>query len=273
MKTTTASRTTIFAVTAICALVYVLPIYLIVLTSFKTAQEAFQIPPTFFAWPTLAGYADFFARTNVLHMLTNSLIVTTSSTAIAFIIGVPAAYGLARYKGRAQGAVGLTFIASRFIPPIAMVVPFFLGLRAMNGLDSLWGLILIYVGMNVPYVVWMMRGFFIDLPVEIEEAALVDGCTRMGTLMRVVIPIARGGLAATAVLTLMFAWNEFLFALLLTSSKAQTLPLSITAFLGEGGIEWNVLAAAGTLIMLPAIVFSVFVQKHMARGLTFGAVK
>lgn len=273
---TTARRTRtvlIYATTSVVALLYVLPIYLIVLTSLKTRENAFQVPPSFITVPSLEGYREFFARTDVLHMLTNSLLVALGSTGIAFLLGIPAAYGLARYQGQLRNTVGMGFLASRFIPPIAVVVPYFLGLRVVGGLDTVWGLTAVYLGMNLPYVVWMMRGFFLDLPVEIEEAALVDGCTRLGTLWRIVLPISRGGLAATAVLTLMFAWNEFLFALLLTSSRAKTLPLSISAFLGESGTEWNVMAAAGTLIMLPAIVFSVFVQKHMARGLTFGAVK
>jgi len=269
----TARKTVIYVVTGIAALLYILPIYLIVLTSLKSRENAFQTPPTFFTVPTFEAYIQFFQRTDVLHMLGNSLIVALGSTALAFVLGVPAAYGLARFQGRMRDGVGLSFLASRFIPPIAVVVPYFLGLRLIGGLDTQWGLVLVYLGMNLPYVVWMMRGFFLDLPVEIEEAALVDGCTRFGTMVRIVLPIAKGGLAATAVLTLMFAWNEFLFALLLTSSRAATLPLSISAFLGESGTEWNVMAAAGTLIMLPAIVFSVFVQKHMARGLTFGAVK
>ena len=266
-------KVAVYLAASVAALVYILPIYLIVLTSLKTRETAFQIPPSFITVPSLDGYREFFARTDVLHMLGTSVLVALGSTGLSFLLGVPAAYGLARYQGKLRDTVGMGFLASRFIPPIAVVVPYFLGLRLMGGLDTVWGLIAVYVGMNLPYVVWMMRGFFLDLPVEIEEAALVDGCTRLGTLWRIVLPIARGGLAATAVLTLMFAWNEFLFALLLTSSRARTLPLSISAFLGESGTEWNVMAAAGTLIMLPAIIFSVFVQKHMARGLTFGAVK
>lgn len=266
-------RITAYAITSLVALVYILPIYLIIITSLKSDEDAFRIPPTFITWPSLEGYTQFFERTDVQHLLVNSLVVTLGSTVISFVLGVPAAYGLARFRGRSRHAIGLAFLSSRFIPPIAVVVPYFLGLRMLGGLDTQWGLIAVYVGMNLPYVVWMMRGFFIDLPVEIEEAALVDGCTRLETLFRIVLPVARGGLAATAVLTMMFAWNEFLFALLLTSADAQTLPLSISSFLGESGVEWNVMAAAGTLIMLPAIIFSVFVQKHMARGLTFGAVK
>lgn len=267
-------RTGRYVLAAVLGIAYILPIYLIVITSLKGPDELFQTPPSFLPLaPSLDAYVEFFSRNEVLAYVANSVVVVIGSTAISFALGVPAAYGLARYQGRGQHSIGLVFLASRFVPPISVVVAFFLGLKALDLLDTRTGLIIVYVGMNVPYVVWMMRGFFLDSPVEIEEAARVDGCSRLMTLWRIVLPVSAGGLAATAVLTLMFAWNEFLFALMLTSSNARTLPLSITPFLGESGVEWNDLAAAGTLIMAPAIIFAVFAQKHMARGLAFGAVK
>jgi multiple sugar transport system permease protein len=263
-----------YALVSVLGIAYILPIYLIIVTSMKTQGEVFEVPPGFVPDAiNLSGYADFFARTDVVHFLTNSVLIAVGSTAVSFVLGVPAAYGLARIQSRGRHAVGLMFLSSRFVPPISVVVAFFLGLQALQLLDTRLGLGIVYVGMNLPYVVWMMRGFFLDLPVEIEEAALVDGCSRIRTLWKIVLPVSAGGLAATAVLTLMFAWNEFLFALLLTSSRARTLPLSITPFLGESGVQWNLMATAGTLIMAPAIIFAVFVQKHMAKGLTFGAVK
>jgi multiple sugar transport system permease protein len=255
------------------AIVYIFPLYWVVITSFKTYREAFASPPIFFKLPDFSSYATYFSQPDIIHYLINSLIATAVSSVLALTFGVLAAYALARVRIPGGEIIAFFLLASRFIPPVSTIIPLFLTLRSLQLFDTLIGLILVYMAMNVPYVVWMMRGFFRDLPIEVEEAAWIDGCSRRGGLLRVVLPMVRPGLAATSVLIAVFAWNDFLNALILTSSEAKTLPLSITAFLGEGGIEWNSLAAAGTAIMLPAIIFTILMQRHLAQGLTLGAVK
>lgn len=262
-----------YGAATLLGVIYLVPIYWIVMTSFKSRLEAFRMPPDLFVLPNLQNYVTYLGQSEIVHLLLNSLAVTTASTAIAMVVGVLAAYALARMPTPGGRLLGFLFLSTRFVPPIATVVPLFLMLGAINLFDTQVGLIAVYTAMNVPYVVWMMRGFFQDLPIEIEEAAWIDGCTRLQALRKVVLPLSAGGLAATAVLTSMFAWNEFLYALLLTSSNAQTLPLSMTRFLGEQGTDWGGMAAAGTIIMVPALIFSALVQKQMSRGLTFGAVK
>lgn len=275
MRARTGRQLILVGVLVVLGSAYLLPIYLIVLTSLKREAQVLQVPPSLFTTNlTTKPYGMFLASSGIVRMLVNSVVVTVCSTSVAFVFGIPAAYALARYRGRGGQPAAFIFLASRFIPPISVVVAYFLGLTLLHLLNSLVGLGLVFLGMNLPYVVWMMRGFFAELPVEVEEAASVDGCSRLGTLWRVVLPVSSGGLAATAVLTLMFAWNSFLMPLLLTTTQsAETLPLAISAYISEGGVRWNEMAVAGTMIMAPAIVFSVFVQKYMARGLTFGAIK
>ncbi|WBB54438.1 carbohydrate ABC transporter permease [Verrucosispora sp. WMMD573] len=270
-------RTTItvvkYALVTLLAVGYLVPIYWILMTSFKSRTEAYEIPPRIFVAPDWTNYVAYLSQSRVVSFLTNSLVITGTSTLITMVLGVLAAYGLARLRPSGSATISFLFLSTRFVPPISTVVPLFLGLKALEVFDTRFSMIIIYSAMNIPYAVWMMHGFFQDLPVEVEEAAWVDGCSRLAALWRVVLPMSSGGLAATSVLVGMFAWNEFLYALMLTSREANTLPLSMTAFLGEQGTDWGGMAAAGTLIMIPALIFSIFVQKQMARGLSFGAVK
>ncbi|MDG4765229.1 carbohydrate ABC transporter permease [Solwaraspora sp. WMMD406] len=262
-----------YTLVTLLAVGYLVPIYWILMTSFKSRTEAYEIPPRIFVAPDWTNYAAYFSQSRVVSFLTNSLIITGTSTLITMVLGVLAAYGLARLRPSGSRTISFLFLSTRFVPPISTVVPLFLGLKALEVFDTRASMIIIYSAMNIPYAVWMMHGFFQDLPVEVEEAAWVDGCSRLVALWRVVLPMSSGGLAATSVLVGMFAWNEFLYALMLTSREANTLPLSMTAFLGEQGTDWGGMAAAGTVIMIPALIFSIFVQKQMARGLSFGAVK
>jgi multiple sugar transport system permease protein len=262
-----------YAVTVVIALFFIFPLYWTLMTSFKTYREAFQIPPVFLKIPDLRTYAVYLGQSDFLRYLANSLIVTTVSVIIGMASGVPAAYALSRIRIPGGEAVSFYLLASRFIPPISTAIPVFFLFRRFGLYDTRLGLIILYLSMNIPYVVWMMRGFFKEIPIAVEESAWIDGCSRFRGFIRIVLPMSRPGLAATAVLTMMFSWNEFLFALIVTGSRAKTLPLSIAAFIGEVGIEWNAMAAAGMMIMLPAMLFSIFMQRQLARGLTFGAVK
>ena len=262
-----------YSVATLVALCFVSPLYWTLMTSFKTYKQAFQIPPIFVAKPNFDTYVAYFSQSDILRYLSNSVVVTLVSRAVSLGVGVIAAYALSRMRVRGGELIAFFLLASRFVPQISTVIPLYLLFRKIGLYDTRLGLIILYTAMNIPYVVWMMRGFFTEIPLEVEESAWIDGCSRLRGFLRIVLPMSRPGLAATAVLTMMFAWNEFLYALILTGPRAKTLPLSIASFMGELGIEWNAMAAAAMAIMLPAMVFSIFMQKQLARGLTFGAVK
>jgi len=267
------SRVIRYVVAIVLALLNVAPIYWIIITSFKSYREAFQIPPIFFKWINFQSYQGYFAQDGLMNSLANSVLSTSLSVLVAMLFGCFAAYALSRTRLRGGEFIAFFMMATRFIPPISTVIPLFLAMRYFSLYDTVTGLVILLAAMNIPYAVWMMRGFFKEVPIEVEEAAWVDGCSRLGGFFRIVLPMCKPGLAATAVLTTLFAWNDFMYALIMTSSEARTLPMTISMFMGDQGVEWNQMAAASTVIMLPALVFSIFVQRHMARGLTFGALK
>ncbi len=263
---------------AFAALLYaVAPVYWLVTISFKTEVDQFAWPPKWFGFaPTLQHYADAFSSGSFGRFFANSVAVATISTLTALAIGVPAAYALARLPWPRDWARGLSFwvLSTRMLPPIVTVVPLFLMMRELRLLNSLAALIVVYTAFNLPFVIWMMRGFFTEVPKELEEAAMLDGESRMGALWRIVLPLVRPGLAATAVFCLIVAWNEFLFALILSQTEsAMTLPVGIASRVTQYEIRWGTMSAAGVVAMLPVLVFASALQKHLIRGLSLGAVK
>ena len=256
------------------AIFFLFPIVLIFLTSLKTRVDALAFPPVWIFKPTLENFREIFWLYDFNLFFRNSLIAASGSTLFAMLLGVPAAYSLARHRFRGQSNVAFWILSIRMTPPIAAIIPLFILLRTVRLLDSLVGLILIYsVLLNVPFVVWMMRGFFEDLPVELEESALVDGCSRFGAFSRIALVLAAPGLASTAILIFLFSWNEFIFALILTATSARTMPVAVQLFMRETGILWGHMTAAAVVMMLPVIVLVFFIQRYLVRGLTFGAVK
>jgi len=256
------------------AVFFLFPIVLIFLTSIKSRVDALAFPPVWIFKPTFENFQEIFWLYDFNLFFRNSLIAASGSTLFAMLLGVPAAYSLARHKFRGQSNVAFWILSIRMTPPIAAIIPLFILLRTVRLLDSLVGLILIYsVLLNVPFVVWMMRGFFEDLPVELEESAMVDGCSRFGAFSRIALVLAAPGLAGTAILIFLFSWNEFIFALILTATRARTMPVAVQLFMRETGILWGHMTAAAVVMMLPVIVLVFFIQRYLVRGLTFGAVK
>jgi multiple sugar transport system permease protein len=253
------------------------PIYWLITISLKKEIDQFALPPLWFGFtPTLDHYADVFGARSFGRLFWNSVLVAASSTLLALLTGVPAAYGLARFEWPRQWREGIGFwiLSTRMMPPIATIVPLFLLLREAHLLNSRLGLVIVYTAFNLPFVVWMMRGFFEEIPRELEEAAMLDGESRMGALLRIVLPVAKPGLAATAVFCLIVAWNEFLFALILTLTDASTtLPVGIAARVTQYEIKWGAMSAAGVVAMIPVLVFAATVQKYLVRGLSQGAVR
>lgn len=222
--------------------------------------------------PTLENFAALW-HGNFAKSFVNSVLVSTLSTGVSLLLGVPAAYVLTRWRFRARRAVSFWVLASRMAPPIAFTIPFFLAYRWVGLQDTVIGLALIYMTFNISIVVWFMQTFFAAIPRSLEEAAWIDGCGVWQAFFRVTLPLAAPGLAATAVFCFLFSWNDFFFALILTRTNAITAPVAITNFLQYEGWEWGKIAASGTLVMLPVLVFTLLVRTYLVRGLTAGGVK
>ncbi|MFY9609416.1 MAG: carbohydrate ABC transporter permease [Blastocatellia bacterium] len=255
----------------------VVPVYWMLTISLKTEVDQFASPPKWFNFtPTMAHYYDAFSTRSFGRYLITSAMVATLSTACAMVLGTMAAYGLSRFRLRGQlgRRLSLWILSTRMFPPIVTAVPLFLMMRDLRLINTISSLVIVYTALNLPFVVWMMRGFFKELPRELEEAAMVDGDTRLGALVRVILPLAAPGLAATAVFCLIVSWNEFLLALVLTQTDAaMTLPVGIAGRVTQYEIQWGVMSAAGVVAMLPILVFALAVQRYLVRGLSLGAVK
>ena len=253
------------------------PIYWMLTISLKREVDQFAVPPRWFSFPpTLEHYADAFLARSFGQYLITSAIVAVCSTFCAVVIGTLAAYGLARFSmpHRLDRKLSLWILSTRMFPPIVTAIPLFLMMRDLHLLNTRASLVILYTGFNLPFVVWMMRGFFLEAPRELEEAAMVDGDSRLGALRRVLLPLVAPGLAATAVFCLIISWNEFLYALVLTQTDAaMTLPVGIAGRVTQYEIKWGVMSAAGVVAMLPILIFAMAVQRYLVRGLSLGAVK
>jgi multiple sugar transport system permease protein len=270
-------RLAVYLLAALAVAAALVPVYWMATVSLKTEAEQFAVPPRWLSFaPTLAHYREAFLARPFGRYLLNSAVVAVLSTACAVTLGTLAAYALARLemRGRTAERLSLWILSTRMFPPIVTVVPLFLMMRDLRLLNTLAALVVVHTGFNLPFVVWMMRGFFREIPRDLEEAARVDGDTRLGALRRVVLPLAAPGLAATAIFCLIVSWNEFLLALALTQTDAaMTLPVGIAGRVTQYEIRWGVMSAAGVVAMTPILVFALAVQRYLVRGLSLGAVK
>ena len=262
--------------TLITALVFIFvlfPPFMLFLTSIKTNVDALRYPPVWLFKPVASNYREIFQLIPFGSYLVNSLVVALLSTFISLLVGSLAAYGLARFRFKRSKDLSFWILSIRMTPPIAAAIPIFLIMRTLRLLDTKAALILAYCTFNVPFAVWLLRSFFQEIPREIEESAMVDGCSPFGAFFRIALPLIAPGLAATGIFTFIFSWNEFLFALILTGTRAQTVPVSLTGFIRETGIMWSHMAAAGVLAMFPMVIFTALVQRNLVKGLTMGAIK
>ncbi len=248
------------------------PVYWLVTLSLKREVDQFAVPPVWVRFtPTTAHYIDIFWARPFGTYLLNSTVVASVSTALALAIGTAAAYSLARFP---KPGVAFWILSTRMFPPIVSVIPLLLMVRWAGLLNSPVALIIVYTAFNLPFVVWMMRGFFEEVPRDLEEAAMIDGASRLGALWRVVLPVVKPGLAATAAFCLVIGWNEFLFALIVAQTDAAvTLPVGIAGRVTQYEIKWGAMSAGGVVAMLPVFAFAAAMQKHLVRGLSLGAVK
>ena len=288
------------------AVLSLIPLVWIFMTSFRTPSDAIAYPPKVFAEPSLIGYVNLFTtRSRVsqeeLQALpppatwyeklvrdqqmilagpsrfkdryVNSLTIGFGSTFLSVVLGTLAAYAFSRFRVPGKDDWMFFILSTRMMPPIAIAIPVYLMYRQLGLSDTYLGLILMYTVVNLSLAVWLLTGFMDEIPREYEEAAMVDGYTRWQAFLKVVLPQAATGIATTAIFCLIFAWNEYAFALLLTSGSAQTSPPFIPTIIGEGGLDWPAMAAGTTLFLLPVLVFTVLLRKHLLRGVTFGAIR
>lgn len=261
-----------YLVAILVTFVFLFPVYWLFMISFKTPDEIFHVPPQWLPGEIQFNNYWVLFRDGDVVVILNSLIVACISSAIAMVLGTFCAYSLARFNTGGNN-LAMWIISQRMIPPIAVVFPIFLVFVYFGMVDTYSGLILLYTAFNLPYVIWMMRGYIADIPIELEESAQVDGCTRWQTLWRVVFPMARSGLMATAVFTFIFAWNDFLFALVLTRTEVVTFPVQLTHYFGGQSNFWSKIAAMSVLGTMPIFIAVTLMQRYLVRGISLGAVK
>ena len=261
-----------YAAAIVVTVVFLFPVYWLFMIAFKTPEEIFHSPPVWYpARIQFANFAVLFKDGDAV-TVGNSLFIAGCSTLISMFIGTLGAYSLARFKTGGEN-LAVWIISQRMIPPIAIVFPLFLLYVWLGWVDTYYGMILLYTAFNLPYVIWMMRGYIEDVPIDLEQSALVDGCTRWQVLLRVVFPMVRTGLFATAVFTFVFAWNDFIFALVMTRSAVTTYPVQVTHYFGAQSNFWAKIAAMSMLGTLPVLVAVAALQKYLVRGISLGAVK
>ncbi len=261
---------------ALATVVSVFPFWWMLNTSLKRQVDIFSGASLYPQHPTGDNYRLLFSQYHFGSYLTNSILVVLASVAVSLVIGTLAAYALARFELTLRlNRLGLVAaLLVRMIPPILLVVPFYIVLSNLGLLDTRLGLAFLYTGINTSFVIWMMQSFLAEIPVDIEEAAMVDGDSRISALRRVVLPLVAPGLAATAIFSVINTYNDFLIALTMTSTpSAQTVPVGISSLIGKIQIAWGPMAAAGVVGALPIVIFALLVQRHFVRGLTLGAVK
>ncbi|MCW5662679.1 MAG: carbohydrate ABC transporter permease [Piscinibacter sp.] len=306
VEPTDTSKRIAAAVVVLYALLTLIPLVWIALTAIKSPPDSISYPPKVVFEPSIEGFCNLFttrsrqtdeylaslpppanaceriarennmvvvSRSNYLPRFVNSLIIAIGSTLLSVGLGVMAAYAFSRFKVPGKDDLMFFILSTRMMPPIAVAIPIYLMYRELGLSDTKLGMILLYSAVNVSLAVWLLKGFIDEIPREYEEAAMVDGYTRLQAFRKVVLPQATTGIVATAIFCLIFAWNEYAFAVLLTSGEAQTAPPFIPIIIGEGGQDWPAVAAGTMLFLVPILVFTVLLRKHLLRGITFGAVR
>ncbi|MGB5987760.1 MAG: carbohydrate ABC transporter permease [Desulfobacterales bacterium] len=241
-----------------------------ILTGLKTGVQNIAYPPQFFFSPTLENFRAVFQQHNFLKYLLNSLIVAGLATGISLILGLPAAYSIAKYR---QGRIGILILVARMTPFVSYLLPWYIIFRHLNLIDSYTALTITHLIITLPMVIWLMISFFESVPTELEDAAMIDGCTGLQSFLIIVLPLVRNGIATSAIISFIFSWNQFLFSLILSGPKTKTVPVAVYNFISYGKIDWAGIGAAATLIVLPVSVFAFFVRKSIVQGLTMGALK
>ena len=259
---------------SVLVLIWAFPVFWGLLTSFKTERDVLAWPPVLFFTPTLANYrAVTQGSSSILPNLWSSLVVTSWATLITMLFAVPAAYAMARLRMRFKRVTGFYVLAPQMLPPVGLIIPYYIVLQKIGGLDTYSGMTAIYLTFSLPFAIWLMITYFEDIPFEMEEAALLDRAGRLRTLWYVILPQVRGGIAVTTIFVFLNAWNEFLFAVVLGGNTVRPVTVAMYNFISVEQTQWALLSAAAMLAMAPVIVIGLAAQRHIVKGLTVGAVK
>ena len=247
------------------------PLYFVLISSFKNMAQVYIMPPKLFGFkPILDNYIYIFKTQHYGTYIWNSAVVAVASTGFSMLLGVPAAYAIARYK---MGKMNTAILTARLLPNISILLPYYFIFSKLKMIDTYGVLILSHMVLSLPLIVWIMTGFFADLPLEFEEAAIVDGCTRQKCFTNVLLPISTPGLVTCATLSFLGSWNNFQFALILSGEKTRTLPVSLQYFVSGADIRWGRMLAATIVVIVPTIILTMILQKYIVQGMTAGAVK
>jgi multiple sugar transport system permease protein len=263
----------VYVILAVLSVTSVMPFLWVVLTAFKDRLTAFSVPPTWFFKPSIESFITLITFRRMHKFLLNSVIISVSATALSIGIGTFGAYALARFRFGGRDDVAFWILTNRMLPPVAIIIPMFMIFQTAHLLDTHIGLIILYTGIQLPFVVWMLRGYFEDIPRALEEAAWVDGDSWFAAFRKITLPLVAPAIGATAIFVMILSWNEYAFALFLTGPNSKTLPPTVVTFMVERSVEWNQLGAACIFIALPILIFVLVVQKYFIHGLTMGMIR
>jgi multiple sugar transport system permease protein len=262
-----------YLILIVTSVVILFPVYVMITTSLKTRVQTFSMPPVWIFRPTLEHYKSIIFEENFLRYLMNSAIVATSTALLSVFIGALAAYALVRFTFFGKRVMTTATLLFRMVPPAVMIIPLFILWTRIGIVSTRAGLIFAYIALNVSFTIWVLRSFMMEIPIEIEESAVIDGCTEVGIFFRMIIPLISPGIAVTSIFVFRIAWNEFIMSLVLTNRYTRTLPVAISLRMTELGVQWGQITAIATIVALPAFVFTFVSARGIIRGLTAGAVK
>jgi len=265
-----AKRIGVFVAIALVLVIMLFPFYWMILTSLRNQVDNTSPVPVWFFQPTLENYRNVIAENNFLRFTWNSFVIAALSTGIGLVLGLPAAYSIARYK---QNGLALAILVARLTPYITYLVPWYIAFRALGLIDTFLALTMTHLIVGMPLIIWIMISFFEEVPIELEQAAYVDGASKLGTFLRIVLPLSMPGVVAASILAFIFSWNQFLFSLVLSGPNTKPVPVAVFNFISYGSIDFGGLGAAAVLITLPVIVLTLLIQRYIVSGLTMGAVK
>jgi ABC-type glycerol-3-phosphate transport system permease component len=266
------SKAALYAVLALFLVFFLFPIVWLLLSSIKTHYQTLVIPPKILFKPTFAAYRKIITG-GMLRSFKNSILIAFVDIVLALLLSIPAAYSLARFKSKLNENIGFWFLSVRMAPAFGVIVPMYIVIRYLKILDTTFAVNVAHLLINLPFAIWLLKGYFEELPAEIEESALIDGANRLQALVRVVLPTSVPMIISVAILTFMFSWNEFLFAFVLTSNRGVTVPVLVASLAGTMTFDWPLMCAVSIGAMIPAFIFVFIVQRYIVRGLTLGALK
>ena len=263
----------IYTLLSLICFFFLFPLAWTFITSLKTVKAAFAVPPRWIFYPQWGNYLRAWASKGFSKAFINTLIIGIGSSFLSVLLALPASYAFARYKFKGSGTLGVFFVATRLLPEMLFIIPLYVIYRKLGIYDTHLGLVLAFQIFNLPFTVWVLKGFIEQVPREIEETAFIDGCSELGALGKITLPLVAPGVAATAIIAFIVIWTNLLYPLCLAYTNAETAPLAIAKFKGYGAFNWPLMAAGSILITLPQLIFFIIVQRHLIKGLTMGALK